>query len=139
MVGPAAGASLFGRLATGPLRAGQLYETEFLAARSLDKNTLVFRPEAWETETAAFKAVVGEARYTSGGQLRGTIFDVTTNGLQEIKSGSSMLNSTYQLRLQTYYSVTRGESFTLQTTRPVNPTLQNTLDFWGVNVVKPPR
>ena len=34
--------------------------------------------------------------------LKGSILDATETGLPEIKGGSSVLDSTYQLRLQTY-------------------------------------
>ena len=123
--------------AAGALRSGQLHEAEQLAKLGVEKGTNVFRPSAAEIETATFKAMVGDAQYTKGGQLKGTIFDSTSNGYLEIKGGASTLNSTYQLRLQTYKSVIDNQPFTLQTTRPVNPAFSNYLDFWGVNVVKP--
>ncbi|OGA00340.1 MAG: hypothetical protein A2Z44_09510 [Betaproteobacteria bacterium RBG_19FT_COMBO_58_11] len=123
------------------LRSGQLYEAEQLANLGVGKNTSIFRPTAEQVDTATFKAIVGDAQYTKGGQLKGTIFDSSPQsgypGYLEIKGGTSELNSTYQLRLQTYKAVTEGQPYTIQTTRPVNPAFQQWLDFWGVNVVKP--
>jgi len=124
-------------VATNPLRAGQLYETEQLAAQGIPKNNTVFTPSVEQTQSAAFKVIVGDAKYTPQGKLQGTIFDGTQGGYLEIKNGTSTLNSTYQLRLQTYKSVVDDIPFTIQSTRPVNPTFQTYLDSWGVRVVKP--
>lgn len=102
-----------------------------------------WRPTIEQSQSAAFKVIVGEAKYTEGG-LRGTILDATETGLLEIKGGSSVLNSTYQLRLQTYrFHVENAEraaknlpplSYTIRTTRPVNPTFRDWLQRWGVKV-----
>lgn len=81
--------------------------------------------------------MVGDASYTPGGQLTGTIFDSTDNGYLEIKGGSSPLDTSYQLRLQTYFSVVNNEPYTLMTSRPITPGFQQYLDFWGVNVAPP--
>jgi len=123
--------------AVNPLRAGQLYEVEQLSALGVGKNNTVFRPKIAEVETATFKAMVGEPKYTPGGQLKGTIFDSVENGYLEIKGGTSELNSTYQLRLETYKATVDRQPFTVQTNRPVNPQFQKYLDFWGVKVIKP--
>jgi len=123
--------------APNPLRAGQLHETAQLARLGVDKNNSVFRPSAEQMDSAAFKVIVGEPKYTRGGQVKGTIFDSVDNGYLEIKGGYSELNSTYQLRLQTYKATIDRQPFTIQTTRPVNPQFQTWLDSWGVNVVKP--
>jgi hypothetical protein len=120
-----------------PLRAGQLHEAEQLARLGVEKNNLVFRPSVEQANSAAFKVIVGEPKYTPGGQLKGTIFDGAENGYLEIKGGKSELNSTYQLRLQTYKATIDNKPFTIQTTRPVNSQFQTWLDTWGVNVVKP--
>ncbi|HWM66029.1 MAG TPA: hypothetical protein VNO35_05545 [Steroidobacteraceae bacterium] len=67
----------------------------------------------------------------------GVIYDGSTSGgLAEIKTGSSSLESSYQLRLQTYGSVVNPEAgpLTIYTSRPVNPTFQNYLTRWGVDV-----
>jgi filamentous hemagglutinin len=55
----------------------------------------------------------------------------TTAGV-EIKGGSSVLDSSYQLRLMTYRALVTGESLTIKTTRPVNPTFADWLARWGV-------
>jgi hypothetical protein len=120
-----------------PLRAGQLHEVEQLSALGIEKNNTVFRPTVEQIDTATFKAIVGEPKYTPGGQLKGTIFDGVDNGYLEIKGGSSELNSTYQLRVQTYKATIDRQPFSIQTTRPVNPQFQDYLDAWGVNIVKP--
>jgi hypothetical protein len=115
-----------------------LHEAEQLAKLSIVKNTEVFVPNAAQVESAAFRVIVGEAKYTPGGQLKGTIFDgVLSAGYLEIKGSSSVLDSTYQLRLQTYKSLIDSQPFTIQTTRAVSPTFQKYLDNWGVKVVKP--
>lgn len=123
--------------AGGPLRAGQLHESAQLAALGLNKNNVVFRPSVEQIDSAAFKVIVGDAKYTKGGQAKGTIFDNVENGYLEIKGGSSELNSSYQLRLQTYKAHVDRQPFTIQTTRPVNPHFQGWLDSWGVKVVRP--
>jgi hypothetical protein len=120
-----------------PLRAGQIHEAEQLAALGVGKNNAVFRPSIEQIDTATFKAIVGDPKYTKGGQLKGSIFDGVDNGYLEIKGGSSELNSTHQLRLQTYKATIDRQPFTIQTTRPVNPKFQSYLDSWGVKVVKP--
>lgn len=68
----------------------------------IDKNTAVFRPSAEQLDTAIFRAIVGDPKYTPGGQLKGAIFDGIDGGCLEIKGGYGELNSTCQLRLQTY-------------------------------------
>lgn len=119
------------------LREGQLHESEQLAKLEIPKNTSIFRPTEEEVGTATFKAIVGDSKYTKGGQLKATIFDGIEGGYWEIKGGTSELASSYQLRLQTYKSVVDRVPYTIQTTRPVNQSFQAYLDFWGVNVVKP--
>ncbi len=120
-----------------PLKAGIEFETQQLAELGLPKNTTVFRPTLAETESAAFNVIVGPPRFTPGGQPRGTIFDATQGGLTEIKGGSSTMDSSYQLRLQVYRSLKLGEPYTIQTTRPLNPTFADWLQRWGVTVSKP--
>jgi len=119
------------------LSQGVDYETQRLAALNLPKNTTVFRPSLDQVQSAAFQIIVGPPEYTPMGQLVGTIFDSTEGGLFEVKGGASLLNSSYQMRLQTYNSVLNDIPFTLETTRPLNPTLQNYFDRWGVTV-RPP-
>jgi len=88
-------------------------------------------------DSAAFKVIVGEPKFTASGLPKGTIFDGTLGGNLEIKGGSSVLDSTYQLRLQTYRSLKTNTWLTIETTRPINPAFQSWLDRWGVSVVKP--
>ena len=120
------------------LRAGQAFEADILAAQNIAKNTGVWRPSAAQIDSAAFKVVVGNARYTSTGLPRGTIMDSVEGGLLEIKAGSSVLDSTYQLRLQTYRSPVENTPLTIQTTRPVGSEFGQCLDRWGVSIQVPP-
>lgn len=87
------------------LARGAADEATWLAKNGLTKNNKVWRPAAAEIDSAPFRAIVGDAKYTAGGKPVGTIFDVTKGGFTEYKSGSSVLDSSYQLRLQTYRSV----------------------------------
>jgi hypothetical protein len=97
----------------------------------------VFRPTPVEIESATFKVIVGNAKYTPSGLLQGTIFDVTQGGLREIKGGTSILDSSYQLRFQTYHALKNNLPYTIETTRPVNPVFQEWLNRWGVKVEAP--
>jgi RHS repeat-associated protein len=119
------------------LTQGVDYEAQRLAALNASKNTVVFQPTPEQVQSAAFQVIVGEPEYTPGGQLVGTIADSTQGGLLEIKGGSSPLNSSYQLRLGTYNSVVNQIPYTIETTRPVNPTFMNYLNRWGVQVTSP--
>ena len=124
--------------AVNALNQGVDYEAQRLAALNLPQNTTVFQPTPQQVQSAAFQVIVGPPQYTAGGDLVGTISDSTAGGgLLEIKGGSSTLNSSYQLRLQTYNSVVNSIPMTIETTRPVNPTFMNYLKNWGVTV-KPP-
>jgi hypothetical protein len=116
------------------LAAGQAFEAEQLAALNLPKNTSVWRPTLAETQSAAFKIIVGEAKFTEGGLLSGIIFDAAEGGLLEIKGGSSVLSSSYQVRLEVYRALQLGQTLTLRTTRPINPTFLDWLQRWGVIV-----
>ena len=73
----------------GILRAGQLHEAGQLAALNVPKNDALFTPSLEQTQTAAFKAIVGDAKYTPGGKLKSTIFDGVEGGYLEIKTGNS--------------------------------------------------
>ncbi|WP_430444412.1 hypothetical protein [Sphingorhabdus contaminans] len=119
------------------LARGAADEVTWLAENGLTKNNQVWRPLPADIDSVTFKAIVGDAKFTPGGKPVGTIFDVTEGGFTEYKSGKSMLESSYQLRLQTYRSVTTETPFSIVTSRPVNPRFQQSLDFWGVNVVTP--
>jgi hypothetical protein len=60
-------------------------------------------------------------------------FDATDAGFLEIKTGKSVLNSSYQMRLQNYRSLMENTPYTIQTSRPINQ-FKAWLDFWGVTV-----
>jgi hypothetical protein len=78
------------------LRSGQLAEGPALDAIG-SSGKVTFTPTADQINSAAFKVIVGDAKYTASGTPVSTIFDGSTaGGLAEIKSGSSVLNSTYQ-------------------------------------------
>jgi len=123
---------------TTALRAGQVFETDVLAAQNLAKNTGVWRPTAAQIDSAAFKVIVGDARYTSTGLARGTIMDSVQGGFLEIKGGSSVLDFTEQLRLQTYRSLIESTPYTIQTTRPVSIEFGQWLSRWGGRIEAPP-
>jgi RHS repeat-associated protein len=120
------------------LRAGQQFESEVLAAQNQIKNTDVWRPTIEQIDSATFGVIVGDVRYTTGGLPRGTILDSVQDGFLEIKGGTSILDSTYQLRLQTYRSLIEITPLTIQTTRPVAPSFADWLSRWGAKVQAPP-
>src|SRR5262249_52455903 len=66
------------------LKAGVNFEAQQLAEIGLSKNTTVWRPSLEQTESAAFKVIVGKPKYTSSGSLRGTTLDSTDAGFVEI-------------------------------------------------------
>ena len=117
------------------LVAGQAWEAAQLAEQGLVKNTAVWRPTAEQIQSAAFKVIVGEAKFTQGGKAVGVIVDAA--GV-EIKGGSSVLESTYQLRLMTYRALVTGENLTIRTSRPVAPAFGEWLTRWGVTIEKVP-
>jgi len=119
------------------LEAGRLYEASRLLQMGQPKNTMVWRPTLADIDSATFKVVVGDPRYTPGGQLRGTIYDATEMSLLELKSGSSPLGSNYQLRLQTYGALKAGRPYIIETTRPINSRFAAWLKRWGVEVRAP--
>ncbi|WP_294122236.1 LysM peptidoglycan-binding domain-containing protein [Sphingomonas sp.] len=119
------------------LAAGVADEAAWMAEMGFDNSSkALWRPSAAEIDSQLFQDIVGTAKYTPGGKPVGTIFDAIDGGFFERKSGSSTLNSSYQLRLQTYRSVSTGTDFTLSTARPINPTFNQWLNRWGVNVTK---
>ncbi|MDR2240738.1 MAG: hypothetical protein LBE33_09875 [Zoogloeaceae bacterium] len=125
--------------AINPLRAGQLAEIEQLNALG-SGGKVAFTPTQAQIDSATFKLIVGDAKYTAQGTPVGTIYDASLGtGLGEIKTGSSVLNSSYQLRLQTYGSLVNDTPFTIFTSRPVNPTFGDWLTRWGVEVKPLPR
>ncbi|WP_429192026.1 hypothetical protein [Fusobacterium sp. PH5-44] len=119
-----------------PMEVGIAKEKEALLNRNLPKNTEVWRPTEADVNSQLFKDIVGEAKFTKTGLYKGTIFDSTRNGFLEIKAGTSALNSTYQLRLQTYRAVSTKTPYTISTNRTPNPTFLSFLNKWDVNMEK---
>ncbi len=116
--------------------SGQEVEAQALQALRLEKNTAVWRPSLEQIASAAFRLIVGDPRYTATGLARGTVLDSVAGGLAEIKSGASLLDSTYQLRLQTYLSLVEKKPLTLYTSRPLTAGFGQWLDPHGV-AIKP--
>nr|WP_253899979.1 RHS repeat-associated core domain-containing protein [Corallococcus carmarthensis] len=116
------------------LTAGTLDEARILDALG-SNGKVTFQPTAEQMESAAFRVLVGEPKLTSQGNPVSTIFDASIGpGVAEIKTGKSLLNSTYQLRLQVYGSLVNGWKFTLYTSRPINPAFRAFLTRWGVSI-----
>ncbi|GLQ51351.1 hypothetical protein ACFFJT_09110 [Dyella flava] len=114
--------------------SGQAAEAQQLAALN-STGKVPFTPTPDQVNSAAFQVIVGPAQYTASGDLVSTIYDgLNADGLAEIKTGSSTLDSSYQLRLQTYGALVNDTPLTIYTSRPVNPTFQNYLNNWGVSV-----
>jgi hypothetical protein len=82
-------------------------------------------------DSAAFRVVVGQPKFTRRGEAVGTIPD--SIGL-EIKGGDSPLGSSYQLRLMTYRALIEDEPLTILTTRPVVQSFEDWLTRWGVGI-----
>jgi len=119
------------------LADGVAFEAQQLAANNLAKETHVWRPTPAQADSAAFQVIVGRPKYTRGGELRGTILDSTDGGFFEIKGGRSTLNSSYQLRLQAYRSLTEAVPYTIITLRSINPRFAAWLERWGVRIAAP--
>jgi len=119
-----------------PFASGLAAEAQALQALRLEKNTEVWRPSAEQVASTAFRRIVGDPRYTATGLARGTVLDSVSRELAEIKSGASPLDSTYQLRLQTYRSVVEKRPLIVYTNRPLKPGFGRRLRPHGV-AVKP--
>lgn len=116
------------------LVSGQAAEAQQLSALN-STGKVPFTPTPDQVNSAAFQVIVGPPQYTASGDLVSTIYDgLNEDGLAEIKTGSSTLDSSYQLRLQTYGALVNDTPLTIYTSRPVNPTFQNYLNNWGVSV-----
>jgi RHS repeat-associated protein len=114
---------------------GRAFEAQQLEELGVSK----FKGPAWQPsremmDSAAFHVIVGEPRFTPGGQAVGVIPD--SIGL-EIKGGTSPLRTSYQLRLMTYRSHILQEPLTIRTTRPVARSFSGWLGRWGVSVQVP--
>ena len=116
------------------LRSGQAAEAQALQALRLEKNTEVWRPSLEQMASSDFQRIVGSPHFTARGLARGTVLDSVERELAEIKSGSSPLMSTYQLRLQTYRAVMEERPLKIYTNRPVDTDFRQWLDPWGVRI-----
>jgi hypothetical protein len=116
------------------LLSGQLAEARALDALQMAKNTDVWRPTSGQIESPAFREIVGRPLFTARGLARGTVIDSVQKGFAEIKSGASVLGSTYQLRLQAYRSVVEDRTFKLFTSRPLDTQFARWLRPLGVKV-----
>ncbi len=116
------------------LVTGQEAEARALGALRLNKNTSVWRPSPEQVQSPEFRQIVGQPLFTARGVARGTVLDSTESGLTEIKSGSSILSSTYQLRLQTYRSVAEEQPLRILTDRPIDIQFGQWLNPWGVKI-----
>jgi RHS repeat-associated protein len=106
------------------LAAGKAAEQAHVAAKGMAPNIEgVWRPSLEQMQSAAFKVIVGEGKFTAGGLPTGVKLD-----------GASTLDSSYQLRLMVYRAVTKGEQLVLETQRPLNPTFRAFLERWGVQI-----
>ncbi|WP_375757800.1 RHS repeat-associated core domain-containing protein [Corallococcus exercitus] len=117
------------------LTAGVLEEAQALKALG-SNGKVTFQPTIEQTESAAFKVIVGEPKLTRQGNLVSTIYDGSSvaSGVAEIKAGRSPLNSSYQLRLQVYGALVNGWNYTLYTSRPINPAFRAFLIRMGVSI-----
>jgi hypothetical protein len=118
------------------LVSGLVMEAHALQALHLPKNTEVWRPSPEQVGSLDFREIVGSPHYTATGLARGTVLDSVAAGLAEIKSGGSTLESTYQLRLQTYRSIVEKKPLTIYTSRPVDVDFGHWLNPHGV-AIKP--
>jgi hypothetical protein len=125
-----------GAHAPAALVVGQAMEAHALQALHLAKNTEVWRPSPAQIGSPDFREIVGSPHYTATGLARGTVLDSVDAGLAEIKSGGSTLESTYQLRLQTYRSVVEKKPLTIYTSRPIDLDFGHWLNPHGV-AIKP--
>lgn len=116
------------------LTLGQAAEAQALQSLRLTKNTEVWRPSPAQVVSPDFEQIVGPAHYTATGLVRGTVLDSVVPELAEIKAGSSVLDSSYQLRLQTYRAVIEGRPLTIYTSRPVGPDFRHWLAPHGVEI-----
>jgi len=116
------------------LVAGRDFESRMLDSIGAAKNTDVWRPSTDQIDSAAFKVIVGDAKYTAGGLPVGVIPD--SAGL-EIKGGASTLVSSYQLRLMVFRSLMENEPLRILTTRPVGASFEQWLSRWGVTISSP--
>ena len=118
-----------------PMEQGRIDERTQIEADGRTHNNTVFRPTEEQVNSIEFHEIVGEAEYTAGGKIKGTIVDMhgEPNGKPnvEIKSGKSLLSSSYQLRLQVYQSTVEKIPYVLRTSRPVSSPLRELIEKNG--------
>ena len=118
-----------------PMEQGRIDERTQIEADGRTHNNTVFRPTEEQVNSIEFHEIVGEAEYTAGGKIKGTIVDMhgEPNGKPnvEIKSGKSLLSSSYQLRLQVYQSTVEKIPYVLRTSRPVSSPLTELIEKNG--------
>ena len=117
------------------MEQGRIDERTQIEADGRTHNNTVFRPTEEQVNSIEFHEIVGEAEYTAGGKIKGTIVDMhgEPNGKPnvEIKSGKSLLSSSYQLRLQVYQSTVEKIPYVLRTSRPVSSPLTELIEKNG--------
>ena len=118
----------------GPLVSGLAAEALALEALKISKNTAVWRPTPEQIHSLAFKTIVGvppgipqqdwpaEPSLTASNQDFGNQIGVST------------LDSTYQLRLQTYRALVEKQPLTIYTNRPVDVDFGRWLNPRGVQI-----
>ena len=121
--------------ATPPvLVSGQQAELSALERLRRQKNRQVYRPSDEQMNSPEFKKIVGPAQYTERGYARGTVMDVADGEFAEIKSGASVLEPTYQLRLQAYRAAVEQRPLCIYTNRPVSAQFTERITSLGVAI-----
>ncbi|HEX6686864.1 MAG TPA: SpvB/TcaC N-terminal domain-containing protein [Candidatus Limnocylindrales bacterium] len=120
---------------------GRAWEKLMLARFGLKPNYQVLRPTKDEVGSKLFQIIVGRPEFTKKKlEFVGTRFDSMTGGLWEIKSGTEVLELTgrvgYQLRLQVYFAVTRGQQMTLISGAPIAAEVEQFLVRFGVKIIR---
>jgi Domain of unknown function (DUF4157) len=116
----------------GHLPEGTVAEDKELLRRGLTREDKVpWQPGPEIFKDPNFAKIVGLPEYTDEGELVGVILDGP--GL-ELKSGSSVLTSTYQLRLMVYRSQLLHEPLELCTSRPIAAAFRQWLVRYGVKI-----
>jgi len=128
--------------APGMLQAltdGREAEERILKDLNLGKNKIIWRPTQEQIESPLFKKIVGVCQYTKQGIHKGTVLDSTDGGYTEIKSGSSMIYPTRQIRLQTFKATIDEKTLTIYTDRPISDELKRWSKTYGVKLMPLPK
>jgi len=116
------------------LANGQQAEISALERLRRQKNRQVYRPSDEQINSSEFKKIVGPPQYTERGYARGTVMDVADGEFAEIKSGESVLEPTYQLRLQAYRAAVEKRPLRIYTNRPVSAQFAERITSLGVAI-----